>query len=408
MKLRLTLLRRPPAHNTDLSRDVGTGRLTIGRGADNDWVLNDPERLLSKNHCLVEFKGGVYVVVDSSTNGVFHNDSATPIGRGNAAVLNDGDRLRLGGFTIGAGFADEEPAPAGDAFLAVLRATDRPAGFGAMAPPSDDDPFGFPAAQRPAATLMPIPDDDELFGPRPGEARQGPAADPWQRTAAGGDGDSWSPTGDRESWLPVGESDHASADLGAMRVAAAAPSSIPDDWLDGPADDLVPHADIPPPALASSALLPDDWDDEPVVPPAFGTRPAVQQPFPPAALPAASAEGQPVLLRALVDLAMQIDRRQVALEALLGLDPDETLDRTASPLRRAVDADDALARLTAEGPERAAAMLRVIAAEGAAHQSALLAAVRELSGEAADGNARLAELYRRLLPLHRHALGGQG
>lgn len=399
MKLRLTLLRCPPAHNADLSRDIGTGRLTIGRGPDNDWVLNDPERLLSKNHCMVEFKGGVYVVIDSSTNGTFLNDSATPIGRGNAAVLGDGNRLRLGGFVIGAGFTDEEPAPAGDAFLAVLRATDKPDGFGAIAPPSDpDDPFGFPASGRPAAPIMPIPDEDELFGPRPNAERQAPSGDRWQRTAAGIDEDPWS---------SVGDSDHAPADLGAMRVAPASLPSIPDDWLDDPSPVAEPHADIPPPVPATSALLPDDWDDEPLVPPAFAARPVP----PPVPIPAASMsadDGQAALLRALVEAVIQIDRRQVALESLLGLDPDETLDRTASPLRRAVDADDAIARLLAEGPERAAAVLRVVAVEGAAHQSALLAAVCELTGATADGSARLADLYRRLLPVHRQVLGGEG
>ena len=72
MKLRLTLIQCPPSQGADIARDLGTGRLVIGRGPDCDWILNDPERTLSKIHCMVEFKGGVYIVIDSSTNGVIN------------------------------------------------------------------------------------------------------------------------------------------------------------------------------------------------------------------------------------------------------------------------------------------------------------------------------------------------
>ncbi|MDZ4135669.1 MAG: FHA domain-containing protein, partial [Paracoccaceae bacterium] len=32
--------------------------LTIGRGPENDVVLPDPDRLISKNHCTIEDQGG--------------------------------------------------------------------------------------------------------------------------------------------------------------------------------------------------------------------------------------------------------------------------------------------------------------------------------------------------------------
>ncbi|XKH33657.1 type VI secretion system-associated FHA domain protein [Azospirillum doebereinerae] len=142
MKLRLTLIQGPPSQGGDLTRDLGTGRLVIGRGVECDWALSDPERALSKTHCMVEFKGGVYVVIDSSTNGVFLNDAGAPIGRGNSAVIGDGDRLRLGGYVIRAGFAADEAPPANDPFLAVLRSGDTPAASGGFGgPPAADDPL---------------------------------------------------------------------------------------------------------------------------------------------------------------------------------------------------------------------------------------------------------------------------
>ncbi len=421
MKLRLTLVRCPPAQGNDVARDLGTGRLTVGRGPDNDWVLADPERLLSKNHCMVEFKGGVYVVIDCSTNGVFVNDATDPIGRGNSAVIGEGDRLRLGGFVIRAGFAAAEAAPANDPFLAVLRATEAPADdFLDRRPVPSDDPFAVPAAERRALPVMPIPEDDDgenaaPFGGRPPRNAAPWAGEGWQATAA---------SGEAPAWRSAGSLDQASDDLGAMRVAAPVAPAIPDDWLDDDPFTAVSASPAPLPVAAPvPAGLPDDWDDEPLVPPAFAGRPAVPDPAssspgpsptpsprpPGGAFPAEPSEGfqapQLALTRALVEALLTIDRRQVALEALLGLDPDDTLDHGDGLLRRAADPDDAMARLLALPDAEAADRLRAVVVEGAAHQSALLAAMRELIGETADGGARLAALYRRLLPVHRQALG---
>ncbi len=430
MKLRLTLIQCPPAQGGDIARDLGTGRLVIGRGPDCDWVLNDPERMLSKIHCMVEFKGGVYIVIDSSTNGVFLNDAPTPIGRGNSAVVGEGDRLRMGGFVMRAGFAAEEAPPANDPFLAVLRGSDEPAPSPAASP--DDDPFALPAFGRGPVSVMPIPEDDDLFGdlPRPDERWSGKSGGnlggSWQQTAAGN-----APGGDPD-WPGSTQTDFSPDSLGTIRVSTEQQgfgnansnagfdagfdkgnggTSIPDDWLDDPVD-LTPAAQPsnPPapqpfpaqpasPSAVPPPVPPDDWADEPLIPPAFGARPS---PFATAAADPASD----ALSRALVDVVLSLVRRQAALEALLGLDPDETMAQGDSILLRAVDADDALARLRALPPAEAEALLQAAVSDGAAHQSALLAAVRELTGETADGGTRLAALYRRLLPIHRHALGG--
>ncbi|CAO3423901.1 FHA domain-containing protein [Azospirillum endophyticum] len=415
MKLRLTLIQCPPVQGGDIARDLGTGRLVIGRGPDCDWVLNDPERALSKVHCMVEFKGGVYVVIDSSTNGVFLNDAPTPIGRGNSVVVGEGDRLRMGGFVMRAGFAAEEAPAANDPFLAVLRGSDAPARPAEAA--GGDDPFGLPAFNRGPMSVMPIPDDDDLFGEpsRSGDPWGGKPAGGWEPTAARGDG-----YGRDDDWPGSAQPDFSPESLGTIRVATEQTgfgrdagagmgsgnggTGIPDDWLDEPAD-LTPapaspfQSPAPPPGqpVATPILPPDDWADEPLVPPAFGARPVVSTPFATASDP---------LARTLADVVLSLVRRQSALESMLGLDPEETLALGDSILLRAADADDALARLRDLPPAEAEALLQAAAADAAAHQSALLAAVRELTGEMADGGTRLAALYRRLLPIHRHALGG--
>ena len=52
---------------------------------DNDWVLPDPERLLSKHHCLIEQRSGAWVLTDTSTNGVYLDNSPVAVGPGGTA-----------------------------------------------------------------------------------------------------------------------------------------------------------------------------------------------------------------------------------------------------------------------------------------------------------------------------------
>jgi type VI secretion system protein len=52
----------------------GVGGGTIGRSADNDWVLPDPLRYVSAHHARVSFRQGAYFLEDVSTNGVYIND----------------------------------------------------------------------------------------------------------------------------------------------------------------------------------------------------------------------------------------------------------------------------------------------------------------------------------------------
>jgi predicted component of type VI protein secretion system len=73
---------------------------TIGRALQNDWILPDPDRFISSRHATIDFKGGIYYLADTSSNGVYVNNEMEPIGKGNPRRLFDGDRLRLGDFEI--------------------------------------------------------------------------------------------------------------------------------------------------------------------------------------------------------------------------------------------------------------------------------------------------------------------
>ncbi|MCS6948130.1 MAG: type VI secretion system-associated FHA domain protein TagH [Steroidobacteraceae bacterium] len=73
---------------------------SIGRAADNDWVLPDPLRYVSSRHARVRFQAGKYYLEDLSTNGTYINDSDTPIPKGTACQLHNGDVIRLGEYHI--------------------------------------------------------------------------------------------------------------------------------------------------------------------------------------------------------------------------------------------------------------------------------------------------------------------
>jgi predicted component of type VI protein secretion system len=71
---------------------------TIGRSLQNDWILPDPDRYISGRHATIDYKGGMYYLADTSSNGVYVNGEVEPIGRGNPRRLFDGDRMRMGDF----------------------------------------------------------------------------------------------------------------------------------------------------------------------------------------------------------------------------------------------------------------------------------------------------------------------
>jgi type VI secretion system protein len=82
------------------SRVFGVNGGTIGRASDNDWVLPDPRRVVSSHHFQVQFHGGRYWLIDTSTNGVFVNDSDEPASVTGRIEMHDGDRLRMGDYEI--------------------------------------------------------------------------------------------------------------------------------------------------------------------------------------------------------------------------------------------------------------------------------------------------------------------
>jgi type VI secretion system protein len=138
MTLRLRVVsdqRRSLAERSSAVFSVEGG--TIGRSADNDWVLPDPLRYVSAHHARVQFRDGHFYLQDVSTNGVYVNDDMEPVAKrgSNGYRLANGDVIRMGEYHIVAALearraqerAEAEDADAGAAVptsIHVLRSLD--------------------------------------------------------------------------------------------------------------------------------------------------------------------------------------------------------------------------------------------------------------------------------------------
>lgn len=276
-------------------------RLSIGRGPENDLVLPDPARVLSKNHCVIEAAGATYVVVDSSTNGVFLNNSPERLPRDVPMPIQPGDLLQIGGY--------------------LLEVT----GFHQSAAPVDDFEADFAPRAAPAASSAPDPFDDLLdFGadagrdrgrPQPGSAGdfapfEAPAFDDrlsdHRRTEPLPDiqaerpmlpdaDDLFGPGPAAEEWSGGSQHDHVAGTSSFFAPPKVTSPSIPDDWDDlldfsapgaaAPQAPAAPVAPAPRPAPQPRVVLPEE--DEPfLAPPA-----PVAAPVPP---PQPQYQPQPV------------------------------------------------------------------------------------------------------------------
>jgi len=238
MTLTLSVLRCPDAVPPETKRVTG-GEFRIGRGPDNDWIMPDADRMLSKKHCVVAFRNGGWAIADTSTNGTFLNRDAEPIGPGQVRGLRDGDRIRLGAYEIEVRIAEENIVPPPRATGAL--------GGGQNSP--FDDPFGddvFAPQAAPAETFTSSAfGNDPLFG--------GAAPNPSVTMPARYD--PMAPAAEDDFFAGPTVPDHSPSFGDAFKPPPVAPKLIPDDdWDLGlpvtqPARPAVPPA-APPPSFA--------------------------------------------------------------------------------------------------------------------------------------------------------------
>ncbi|HEU5095192.1 MAG TPA: type VI secretion system-associated FHA domain protein TagH [Reyranella sp.] len=205
MTLKLVMIRCPD-NVAPQRREVRGGEFSIGRGQENEWVIADPERHLSKRHCRLVYRAGDWELHDLSTNGTFLNQASDPIGRGAVQKLRHGDRIKFGLYEIEVTI--DEEGVAADQGVAMRDSDLRPY----------DDP-GLPAVGVRTPDASPIlPPDFDPLAPDP-EPFQGPT-----------------------------QPDHAPGLESAFRPSPVRTAVIPDDW-----DVDLPGASHPQTPLARAA-----------------------------------------------------------------------------------------------------------------------------------------------------------
>ncbi len=299
MRLKLDLTRNDgePVENVAV-QTLDRHGMTIGRGANNDWTLDDPDRHMSKNHCVIEYRDGQYLLTDTSTNGVFLNRSPERLLRDSAVLLSDGDVLGVGIYEIAVQYLADDPLAAG---------ADDP--FAGLPPPYEDpverkkqidlaDTYESPdefvkTLDAPDAGLV---DDADPFG------LAGPA--PLPRGATGDDLDPFAgpPTGAVPGAVGGGARDLIPDD--SDLIGPGYETGAEHDLMEGHsvADHVRTEQDYFRPPQAEQAI-PDDWEATtggagvaPRAPPPGA--PAAAQPPPPPSAPQASGPGDLALARA--------------------------------------------------------------------------------------------------------------
>ncbi len=219
-----------PAEGLSASFDELGG--SIGRADNNQLVLPDPERSISRMHARVVFRGGQYAIVDNGSNPVSVNGSAVPLGR--EQPLQPGDQLQIGSYLISVSQAARGSVAASSAFDDLFG--DGVQGLAAppATPKATAPAWGSPAAKSAAAGGA----GAAAPAPVPWDAPSPAAADPWAMPPA-------APRPPAQAAAPP-----------------AARNRIPDEW-----DDLL----SPTPKSGSAAAgAPANWG-APAPPPPFGS-----------------------------------------------------------------------------------------------------------------------------------------
>jgi type VI secretion system protein ImpI/type VI secretion system protein len=402
MTLTLSMLRCPD-HVAPETRTVPGGEFSIGRDPENDWVLPDPERGLSKRHCVLALRAGSWQVADLSTNGTFVNREGEPIGRGQVRELRDGDRLCFGAYEIEAHIEEtEQPRRGGGASggAAFGRVTATPELFAL-------DPFASPSGRvdaRPDPLLGRTPVDD----PFASGLSSGSAALP-------ADFDPLAPDPAEREFRGPTQSDHNPSIEDAFAPPQAR-SVLPDDWdreinllqpAPPPAPAPIPEpgpAPVRPPPVAAPATRPA----EPLTEPALSPSPPPAPPQQPHAAdellvaflrgadlaevrpadPTAAMEALGAAFRAMVAGLRQAMIARSAIKGEFRIEQTIIRARGNNPLKFSADDDDALVALLGAGRrtdmgavEAISDALRDMRLHELATVAAMQAAVRALLAE---------------------------
>jgi type VI secretion system protein ImpI len=336
MTLVLTLIRAPHPQAVR-QMELKEGELVIGRSADADWRIDDPEQWVSRIHCTVSASAGAYTVTDSSSGGLFLDRESQPLGKGNSARLRDGMELRLGEFVIGVDVPPEAGrAPAGrtddrfdsdDFFNTRVEDEPRPERPADLPPPIDRPARAAEAVQAPERRGPPHLDDDFTLD---GSAWRGFDLEPERPSSAG-----------RER--PPAEPGPGMRDGAQSPFAGTAPDPDPDERLrERPA----PARDDPPPRRPADSAPAAAAESAEAALAAFVRGLGLDPADAPDGDPAAALEALGRQYRLMAAGLMQLLRMRAKEKGMIGPIPQTVLGSTGvNPLKFLPTVEDALAMM---------------------------------------------------------------
>jgi len=230
----------------------------IGRSADCHMHIQDPERIISREHARISFEDERFYVKDISTHGTFLNDDQEPIGKGRKTKLENGDTLRIGPFLLSVSINAKDE----------LR---------------DYQGFDHSARSDAASSVA-----EEVSPIAPGNLEPEPISlknldkDPYKDLGKSND-----PFALDDDDVSFAESDMQSAPIGSLEEAFAPPkvseSAIPENWWEVDENDVSLLEDQGPPASTDAADThdPDQPEDRKSDQPSPHAEPAPNAPINP-------------------------------------------------------------------------------------------------------------------------------
>ena len=218
---------------SEASKTISEQGGSFGRGENNSWVLDDPERFLSSRHCEFSYEAGQYYLTDLSTNGTFMNGSPEPLGRGSKVQLQNGDKIELGEYKFAVQLDSASSDFVGDSGLDPFSSPASPFDSAPLPLDTGSDPLAF--GNSFGTNEGGVPNDLGAIETDPLAALDKVAADPFSAASTPFEpGLSLNPDAPAESF-PYGQntfSDNADPMAGSFELPAAAGSVIPEDWED--------------------------------------------------------------------------------------------------------------------------------------------------------------------------------
>ncbi len=325
MPIEITIIKSPSTVNvaqTSLTFPDAGG--TLGRGSDNLWALDDPNKYMSTVHAKIACIAQQYFLTDLSTNGTFINGSAEPIGNGNQVSLSDGDHFSISDYEFIAKIANDTTS---DNLFQDSNNSDPFADFDTPLPendflsqsPSNNDPFASGISQNSAVSNPLSAFETEQIDPLELLDNAQAASDPFSQpisdldtfTSANSSHEAVIPDNFTATTSTTIESNSAATDSISWPNANQEAGLIPDDWDD---DDLL--GDFSPAAASTaSAFAQTQPAAQPKIQPqALSQAQAVEAVHQPALQTSASqAEGQ---YSAEKYIALELQNQKLQLEVI--------------------------------------------------------------------------------------------